>query len=75
MLRDNRSNSYYSSWSYGGTHRTLSAGSSDTGRGEVSGIASGVWGVGLTFTPFKELVAYRCNFRSLSPYLIWESML
>jgi hypothetical protein len=36
---------------------------------------SGVWGVGLTFTTIKNIVAYCHNFRSLSQYLIWESTL
>ena len=76
MLRYNGSDLYHSYWCYGDTHWPPSAGSSETGRGEVSSTSSLEFGVlGLTFTPIKDIVTYRRNFRSLSSYLIWESTL
>ena len=38
-------------------------------------IVSGVWDVGLTFTPSWDIVVYCCGFRGLTKYLMWELML
>ena len=70
MLRNNGSVSYYC-WCYGGACRPPSAGSGDTGRGEVGGTSPMELGVfGPTFIPNKDIVAYGLDFRSLIPFSI-----
>jgi len=44
-------------------------------RGGKWRIVSGVWDVGLTFTPVGGTVVYWCSFRSWTPYSTWELML
>jgi hypothetical protein len=61
----------HSYWCYGGACWPSSAGSGDTGRGEVGGtLPLKLGGVGLTFTPNEDIVAYWHDFRSWTPFLI-----
>jgi len=56
---DNGGDSYDSYCCYGGTRWPPSAGSSDTGGGEVGGTSPLEFGgVGLTVTPIKDIVTH-----------------
>ena len=53
MLRENRGNAHYSYWGFGGNHLPPCTDVVVQGESNQLRIESGVWNVGLTFTPSR----------------------